>query len=85
MQLYLETVLAREDHAKGSKAVRASAAVPRTLSRHLRKLYSEDRDLTIRRDTWGFFLGLIATGNAVRRLRVDRAFRRSPRASRSAR
>ena len=26
-----------------------------------RKLYREDRDLTIRRDTWGFFLGLIAT------------------------
>jgi ATP-binding cassette subfamily B protein len=24
-------------------------------------LYSEDRDLTIRRDTWGFFLGLLAT------------------------
>src|SRR5205085_166510 len=25
------------------------------------KLYKEDRDLTIRRDTWGFFLGLVGT------------------------
>src|SRR5690606_18081638 len=26
-----------------------------------RKLYKEDRDLTIRRDSWGFGLGLLAT------------------------
>ena len=37
-----------------------------------RKLYKEDRDLTVRRDTWGFFLGLIAHRDAVRRVRVDR-------------
>jgi ATP-binding cassette subfamily B protein len=61
MQLYLETVLAREDHAK---EVKLFGLGPLFLDRYrniFRKLYSEDRNLTIRRDTWGFFLGLIAT------------------------
>jgi ATP-binding cassette subfamily B protein len=61
MQLYLETVLAREDHAK---EVQLFGVGPRFLERYrdiFRKLYREDRDLTIRRDSWGFGLGLIAT------------------------
>jgi ATP-binding cassette, subfamily B, bacterial len=61
MQLYLETVLAREDHVK---EVKLFGLGPLFLERYrniFRKLYREDRDLTIRRDTWGFFLGLIAT------------------------
>ena len=61
MQLYLETVLAREDHAK---EVKLFGLGPLLLDRYrgiFRKLYREDRDLTIRRDTWGFLLGLIAT------------------------
>jgi len=61
MQLYLETVLAREDHVK---EVKLFGLGPLFLERYrniFRKLYKEDRDLTIRRDTWGFFLGLIAT------------------------
>ncbi|MGH8249092.1 MAG: ABC transporter ATP-binding protein [Steroidobacteraceae bacterium] len=61
MQLYLETVLAREDHVK---EVRLFGLGPLFLERYrgiFRKLYKEDRDLTIRRDTWGFVLGLIAT------------------------
>jgi ATP-binding cassette subfamily B protein len=61
MQLYLETVLAREDHAK---EVKLFGLGPLLLERYraiFRKLYREDRDLTIRRDTWGFLLGLIAT------------------------
>lgn len=63
MQLYLETVLAREDHAK---EVKLFGLGPLFLERYrgiFRKLYREDRDLTIRRDTWGFFLGLIATAS----------------------
>jgi ATP-binding cassette, subfamily B, bacterial len=62
MQLYLETVLAREDHVK---EVKLFGLGPLFLERYrdiFRKLYKEDRDLTVRRDTWGFFLGLIATG-----------------------
>ena len=61
MQLYLETVLAREDHAK---EVKLFGLGPLLLERYraiFRKIYREDRDLAIRRDTWGFLLGLIAT------------------------
>ena len=61
MQLYLETVLAREDHAK---EVKLFGLGPLFLERYrsiFRRLYQEDRRLTVRRDTWGFFLGLIAT------------------------
>jgi ATP-binding cassette subfamily B protein len=61
MQLYLETVLAREDHAK---EVQLFGVGPTFLQRYrdiFRKLYREDRDLTLRRDGWGFLLGLIAT------------------------
>jgi ATP-binding cassette subfamily B protein len=61
MQLYLETVLAREDHAK---EVKLYGLGPRLLERYrdiFRRLYREDRALTIQRDAWGFGLGLIGT------------------------
>lgn len=61
MQLYLETVIAREDHAK---EVKLYGLGERLLERYrdiFRRLYGEDRALTVRRDAWGFFLGLIAT------------------------
>jgi ATP-binding cassette subfamily B protein len=61
MQLYLETVLAREDHAKEVKLFGLGA---RFLARYraiYQRLYREDRALTLRRDFWGFGLGLIAT------------------------
>jgi len=61
MQMYLETVIAREDHAK---EVKLYGLGPRLLERYrdiFRRLYSEDRALTVRRDAWGFALGLIAT------------------------
>ncbi|HEY5101259.1 MAG TPA: ABC transporter ATP-binding protein [Steroidobacteraceae bacterium] len=61
MQTYLETVLAREDHAK---EVKLYGLGPRFLQRYrdiFGRLYKEDRALTIRRDAWGFGLGLIAT------------------------
>jgi len=62
MQLYLETVLAREDHAK---EVKLYGLGPRLLQRYrdiFGRLYAEDRALTIQRDAWGFGLGLIGTG-----------------------
>ena len=62
MQIYLETVLAREDHAK---EVKLYGLGPRLLERYreiFRRLYQEDRGLTVRRDAWGFGLGLIGTG-----------------------
>ncbi len=61
MQHYLETVLAREDHAKEVKLFGVGPLFLRRYRDIFRKLYREDRDLTIRRDTWGFGLGLIAT------------------------
>src|SRR3984885_11993798 len=61
MQTYLETVLAREDHAK---EVMLFGLGPRLLERYrdiFRRLYAEDRALTVRRDAWGFALGLVGT------------------------
>lgn len=61
MQIYLETLIAREDYAK---EVKLYGLGPRLLGRYRAiydKLYLEDRALTIRRDAWGFQLGLVAT------------------------
>ncbi|MBB3189714.1 ABC transporter ATP-binding protein [Halomonas cerina] len=61
MQMYLETVLAREDSIK---EVKLFGLEPLLLGRYrdiFDTLYAEDRRLTIRRDTWGFLLGLLGT------------------------
>jgi ATP-binding cassette subfamily B protein len=61
MQIYLESVLAREDYAKEVKLFELG---PRLLDRYreiFTRLYREDRDLTLRRDAWGFGLGLLGT------------------------
>jgi ATP-binding cassette subfamily B protein len=61
MQIYLESVLAREDTAKEVKLFQLG---PRLLDRYreiFTRLYREDRDLTVRRDVWGFALGLVGT------------------------
>ena len=61
MQIYLESVLARDENAKEVKLFQLG---PRFLDRYrdiFTRLYREDRDLTVRRDTWGFGLGLSGT------------------------
>ncbi len=61
MQAYLETVIAREDHAK---EVKLYALGKRLLDRYKaihQKLFAQERALVIRRDSWGFALGLVAT------------------------
>ncbi len=61
MQIYLETVLAREDNVK---EVKLFGLGPLLLQRYrdiFKKLYTRDRSLAIRRDGWGFVLGLIGT------------------------
>ena len=61
MQMYLETVIARED---GVKEVKLFQLGPRLLQRYrdiFKKLFVEDRRLTLRRDSWGFVLGLLST------------------------
>jgi len=61
MQIYLETVLTRED---GVKEVKLFQMGPRLLQRYrdiFKKLFKEDRKLTIRRDSWGFVLGVLGS------------------------
>ena len=61
MQLYLETVLAREDHAKEVKLYGLGARLLQRYREIFERLYREDRALTLRRDSWGFALGLFGT------------------------
>ena len=61
MQMYLETVLAREDYAKEVKLFDLGREFLRRYRDIFHKLYKEDRNLTIRRDTWGFALGLLSS------------------------
>jgi len=61
MQMYLESVIARED---GVKEVKLFQLGPRLLQRYrdiFNKLFIKDRSLTLRRDAWGFGLGLLST------------------------
>lgn len=60
-QLYLETVLAREDYAKEVKINRLG---PLLLARYrsiFDELYAQDRRLTLRRSAWAFGTGLVGT------------------------
>jgi ATP-binding cassette subfamily B protein len=61
MQMYLETVIAREDHAKEVKLFELGPLLLERYRAIFRKVFTEDRALTIRRDSWGFFLGLVST------------------------
>jgi len=60
-QMYLETVLAREDHAKEVKLFRIGPLFLQRYREIFKGLYKEDRALTIRRETWGLILGLLGT------------------------
>jgi ATP-binding cassette subfamily B protein len=62
MLAYLEIVLAREDHAKEVKLFDLGARLLARYREIFRRIYAEERRLTIRRDGWGFVLGLIASG-----------------------
>jgi ABC-type multidrug transport system fused ATPase/permease subunit len=60
-QMYLESVIAREDSAK---EVMLFGLGPTLLDRYdliFRRLYREDRNLTMRRGAWGLLLGLVST------------------------
>ncbi len=62
-QLYLETVIAREDYAKEVKLFGLGATLLQRYRDIFVKLYAEDRNLTVRRSLWGFLLGLISTAS----------------------
>nr|WP_274603322.1 ABC transporter ATP-binding protein [Pseudomonas typographi] len=60
-QNYIETLLSQEAHIK---EVRLFGMAPLLLQRYrenFRRLYAEDKQLTLRRDGWGFALGLLGT------------------------
>jgi ATP-binding cassette subfamily B protein len=61
MQLYLETVLAREDNVKEVKLFGLGKLLLQRYRDIYLRLYARDRSLAIRRDGWGFVLGLIGT------------------------
>ncbi len=58
MLMYLEMVLAREDHAKEVKLFALGSEFLSRYRKIFNRLYEEDRKLAIRRDGWGFALGL---------------------------
>ncbi|WP_428268576.1 ABC transporter ATP-binding protein [Haliangium sp.] len=60
-QIYLETVLAREDYAKEVKLFGLGPYLLRRYDEIFHKLYREDRNLTWRRGVWGYVFGLLST------------------------
>jgi len=60
-QMYIETVLARDDHAKEVKLFRIGPLFLRRYRDIFHSLYAEDKSLSIRRESWGLALGLVGT------------------------
>jgi len=58
---YLEIVIAREDHAKEVKLFDLGARLLSRFREIFRRIYAEEKRLTVRRDVWGFVLGLVAS------------------------
>nr|WP_240458076.1 ABC transporter ATP-binding protein [Halomonas socia] len=61
MQIYLETVLAREDSIKEVKLFGLEGLFLQRYRDIFTRLFAEDRLLTLRRESWGFLLGLLGT------------------------
>jgi ATP-binding cassette subfamily B protein len=60
-QMYLETLLAREDYTKEVKLYGLGDLFLERYRAIFRLLFGEDRKLTLRRGVWGFLLGLVST------------------------
>ncbi len=60
-QTYLEVLLAREDYAKEVKLFQLGPMLLQRYQDIFHRLYQEDRDLTIRRSSWGYGMGLLST------------------------
>ncbi len=61
MQIYLEMVLTREDGVKEVKLLRLGRLFLRRYVDIFRNIYREDRNLVLRRNFWGYVLGLVAS------------------------
>ena len=60
-QMYLETLLAREDYTKEVKLYGLGSLFLQRYREIFQLLFGEDRKLTLRRGAWGFALGLVST------------------------
>lgn len=60
-QMYLETLIAREDHAKEVKLFQLGEKMLQKYKNIFEKLYAEDKNLTIKRGFWSYILGLLST------------------------
>jgi ATP-binding cassette subfamily B protein len=60
-QLYLETLLTREDHAKEVSLFRLGTLFLNRYREIFRQLFDADRALTVRRGVIGFLLGMLST------------------------
>lgn len=60
-QMYLETVMAREDSIKEVKLFQLGSLLLGRYKSIFDTLFREDRKLILRRETWGFILGLLGT------------------------
>jgi len=60
-QQYLENLIAREDFAMEVKLYQLGETLLNRYRNTFNRLYVEDRDLTVRRSTWSYLLGLIST------------------------
>jgi ATP-binding cassette subfamily B protein len=60
-QNYLEIVLAREDHVQEVKLFGLGPLLLKRYRDIFKKIYGEDRDLTLRREGWGLVLTLVGT------------------------
>jgi ABC-type multidrug transport system fused ATPase/permease subunit len=60
-QNYLETLIAREDNVKEIKLFGLSKLFTNRYTAIFKKLYKEDRSLTIRRDSWGLVMDVFAS------------------------
>ena len=60
MQTYLETALAREDHAKEVKLFDLGELFLGRYKAIYEGLYEKDRNLTVRREAWGFAFTLVS-------------------------
>ncbi|HKU91201.1 MAG TPA: ABC transporter ATP-binding protein [Steroidobacteraceae bacterium] len=63
MQTYLETAIAREDHAKEVKLFDLGNLFLGRYKAIFEGLYEKDRNLTVRRETWVFTLTLLSIGS----------------------
>jgi ATP-binding cassette, subfamily B, bacterial len=61
MLAYLEIVLAREDHAKEVKLFDLGGRLMARYREIFGRMYAEEKRLTLRRDGWGFVLGLVSS------------------------